>query len=212
MLDQKNAEVRESRCSNCARSLPVVQPPGPARPASGFGLLISARGKFDALLRAERDTWLDWPTTRSSRSSRSCSGRGSPRPRIRQTQRIGEAGAAMMGADQDVVAYAHVAEQCDVLSVRPTPKPAMRWRPQVSERAALEPDVAVGEAIEAAMESASVVLPEPFGPYQAADLAIADIETYAATMSRRWNGRRGGKRGGPRRRPTIPRRNGFPTP
>ena len=40
----------------------------------------------------------------------------------------------------------------------------MRWRPQVLERAALEQDVAVGEAVEPLMQLNSVVLPAPFGP------------------------------------------------
>ena len=85
-----------------------------------------------------------------------------------------------MCADQDVVAHAHVAEQCDVLEGAADAKSGHAVAAQVLERAALEQDVAVGEAIEAADAVEQRCLARAVWPDQATDLGRSDIERHTA--------------------------------
>ena len=82
----------------------------------------------------------------------------------------------MMCADQDVVAHAHAAEQRDVLEGAADAEAGHAVAAEILERAALEQDVAVGEAVEAADAVEQRGLAGAVRSDQSADLAVADIE------------------------------------
>ena len=131
----------------------------------------------------------------------------------------------MMRADQDVVAHAHAAEQRDVLEGAAEAEAGHAMAAKVLERATLEQDVAVGEAVEAADAVEQRGLAGTVRPDQAADLAVADIERHAAkrdhaaephrdigNVEQRHAGGSGGiRRAHGRSANPIRRRNGFPS-
>ena len=67
--------------------------------------------------------------------------------------------------------------------VRPMPRPGHAVARQLLERAALELDVAVGEAVEAADAVEQRGLARAVGADQAADLAVADVERDAPSAT-----------------------------
>ena len=167
--------------------LAVVQPAGRLVQHQQLRPADQRARQFDALLRAERQAAGQVPATSSQIEQIQQIVQPRDRDRVlpphhRQAQRIGdEAGAAeMMRADQDVVAHAHAAEQRDVLEGAADAQAGHAVARQVLQRAALEQDVAVGEAIEAADAVEQRGLAGAVRPDQAADLAVADIERHAA--------------------------------
>ena len=186
MLRSKCARMRCSSCASSSTSL-WLRPPAGSSSSSSFGPPISARASSTRFCvpNGRLPAGVSATASRSSRSQQVVQprdGLGVLLPHHRQAQRIGdEAGAPeMMRADQDVVAHAHAAEQRDVLEGAADAEAGHAVAAEALERAALEQDVAVGVAVDAADAVEQRGLAGAVRSDQAADLAIADIERHAA--------------------------------
>ena len=187
MLDQQDAEVemRPDAPQQLRQivHLAVVQPAGRLIEHQQLRPADQRTRQFHALLRAERQA--AGPRVGDVVQVEKFQQIVQPRHRLLfflphdgQAKRVGdEAGMAeMVRADQYVVANAHRRNSATFWKVRPMPRPAMRCRDNPLTRASLEPDVAVGKAIEAADAVEQRGLAGAVRPDQAADLAVGDIE------------------------------------